>query len=169
MRCRIGQGLATDASAAPTRGSCTDCRDAVDLLASLAPEEFSFDIDHKASACVVAAPDDAFRILFNLMHNAVAVAQRRQKCLKSLVIRTEFGRSMTTMKLADDGPGLPLEIRGRLFGTPPRRRSSTRHGYGLAIARGLAERNCGMLSVATSHHGTTFTLQLPSFYAGQRA
>ena len=110
-------------------------RDAVDLLASFAPEEFSFDIDHKASACVVAAPDDAFRILFNLMHNAVAVAQRRQKCLKSLVIRTQFGRSMTTMKLADDGPGLPLEIRGRLFGTPPRRLSSTRHGYGLAIAK----------------------------------
>ena len=70
------------------------------------------------------------------------------------------------MKLADDGPGLPLEIRGRLFGTSPRRPSSTRHGYGLAIARELAERNGGMLSVATLHHGTTFTLQLPSFYAG---
>ena len=122
--------------------------DAADLLASLAPEEFSFGIDQKVSACVLADPDDAFRILFNLMHNAVAVAQRKQKCLKSLVIRTEFGRSMTTMKLADDGPGLPLEIRGRLFGTPPRRLSSTRHGYGLAIARELAERNGGMLSVA---------------------
>jgi hypothetical protein len=30
-------------------------RDAADLLASLAPEEFSFDIDHKASARVLAA------------------------------------------------------------------------------------------------------------------
>ena len=168
MRCRVGQWRATDASAAPTGVDLVQtARDTVDLLASFAPEEFSFDIDHKASACVVAAPNDAFRILFNLMHNAVAVAQRRQKSLKSLVIRTEFGRSMTTMKLADDGPGLPLEIRGRLFGTPPRRLSSTRHGYGLAIARELAERNGGMLSVATSHHGTTFTLQLPSFYAGQ--
>ena len=88
--------------------------DVADLLASLAPEEFSFDIDHKASACVLADPDDAFRILFNLMHNAVAVAQRRQNCLKSLVVRTEFERSMTTMKLADDGPGLPLDIRARL-------------------------------------------------------
>ena len=52
--------------------------DVAGLLASAAPEEFSFDIDHKESACVLADPDDAFRILFNLMHNAVAVAQRRQ-------------------------------------------------------------------------------------------
>ena len=114
--------------------------DAADLLTSLAPEDFLFDIDQKASACVLADPDDAFRILFNLMHNAVAVAQRRQNCLKSLVVRTEFERSMTTMKLADDGPGLPLDIRARLFGTRPRRLSSTRHGYGLAIAREFAER-----------------------------
>ena len=140
--------------------------DAADLIASLAPEEFSFDIDPKASACVLADPNDAFRILFNLMHNAVALAKRRQKCLKSLVVRTEFERSMTTMKLADDGPGLPLDIRARLFGTQPRRSFSTRHGYGLAIAREFAERNGGMLTVETSHHGTTFILKLPSFYAG---
>jgi signal transduction histidine kinase len=99
-------------------------REAADLLASLAPEEFSFGIDHKESACVLADPNDAFRILFNLMHNAVAVARRRQECLKSLVVRTEFERSMTTMKLADDGPGLPLDIRARLFGSHPRRLSS---------------------------------------------
>ena len=63
---------------------------------------------------------------------------------------------MTTMKLADDGPGLPLEIRTGLFGFQPRRLSSTRHGYGLAIAREFAERNGGTLAVETSHHGTTF-------------
>jgi signal transduction histidine kinase len=139
--------------------------DAADLLASLAPEEFSFDIDHKASARVLADPSDVFRILFNLMHNAVTVAKRRQKCLKSLVVRTEFERSMTTMKLADDGPGLPLDVRAQLFGTQPRRLSSTRHGHGLAIAREFAERNGGLLTVETSHHGTTFILKLPSFYA----
>jgi hypothetical protein len=44
-------------------------RDVADLLTSATPEEFSFDIDRKASACVLADPDDAFRILFNLMHN----------------------------------------------------------------------------------------------------
>jgi hypothetical protein len=48
------------------------------------------------------------------------------------------------------------------------RLSSTRHGHGLAIAMEFAERNGGILTVETSHHGTTFILKPPSFYAGQR-
>jgi signal transduction histidine kinase len=137
--------------------------DVADLLAPGAPRNFSFNIDCNKSACVLADPEDAFRILFNLMHNAVTVAQRRKGCLTSLAIRTQTEGSMVTMKVADDGPGLPLDIRVRLFGTQPRRLSSTRHGYGLAIARKLAERNGGTLSVDSSHQGTTFALKLPSF------
>jgi len=159
---------ALDGAARPVRESrrrCVDlmrsARDAADLLASTAPVNFSFDIG--TSACALADPDDVFRILFNLMHNAVTVAQRRKGCLESLAIRTEFERSMVTMKLADDGPGLPLDIRTALFGTRPRRFSSTRHGYGLAIARKLAERNGGTLTVQSSHQGTTFALKLPLF------
>jgi signal transduction histidine kinase len=136
--------------------------DVADLLAPGAPRNFSFNIDCNKSACVLADPEDAFRILFNLMHNAVTVAQRRKGCLKSLAIRTQTEGSMVTMKVADDGPGLPLDIRLRLFGAQPRRLSSTRHGYGLAIARKLAERNGGTLGVDSSHQGTTFALKLPS-------
>jgi len=161
---------AFDGAARPARQSrhrCVDllrnARDVADLLAAAAPKNFSFDIDSMTSACALANPDDVFRILFNLMHNAVTVAQRRKGCLESLAIRTEFERSMVTMKLADDGPGLPLDIRTALFGTRPRRFSSTRHGYGLAIARKLAERNGGTLTVESSHQGTTFALKLPLF------
>ena len=137
--------------------------DVADLLAPGAPLNFSFDIDCNKSACALADPEDAFRILFNLMHNAVTVAQRRKSSLRSLAIRTQTKGSMVTMKVADDGPGLPLDIRAGLFGTQPRHLSSTRHGYGLAIARKLAERNGGTLSVNSSHQGTTFALKLPSF------
>jgi signal transduction histidine kinase len=137
--------------------------DVADLLAPAAPLNFSFDIDCNKSDCVLADPEDAFRILFNLMHNAVTFAQRRKGCLKSLAIRMQTEGSMVTMKVADDGPGLPLDIRLRLFGAQPRRLSSTRHGYGLAIARKLAERNGGTLGVDSSHQGTTFALKLPSF------
>jgi len=161
---------ALDSAARPVRKSrhrCVDlmrnARDVANLLASAAPEKFLFDMDRSASACALADPDDVFRILFNLMYNVVTVARQRKGCLESLAIRTEFERSMVTMKLADDGPGLPLDIRGGSFGAWPRRFSSTRHGYGLAIARKLAERNGGTLTVESSHRGTTFVLKLPLF------
>jgi signal transduction histidine kinase len=143
--------------------------DVTDLLASAAPENLSFDIDRSASACALADPDDVFHILFNLMYNAVTVARRRKGCLETLAVRAEFERSMVSMKLADDGPGLPLDIRAGLFGTRPRRFSSTRHGYGLTIARKLAERNGGTLTVESSHQGTTFALKLPLFHARECA
>jgi len=37
------------------------------------------------------------------------------------------------------------------------------HGYGLAIARELSERNGGTLALAPSAKGTTFALKLPAF------
>jgi signal transduction histidine kinase len=47
-----------------------------DLLAPTAPKDFSSDIGQSGSVSVLAAPDDLFRILFNLMSNAVTVANR---------------------------------------------------------------------------------------------
>ena len=44
-----------------------------------------------------------------------------------------------------------------------RRLQAHGHGYGLAIARELAERNGGTLVLVPSTKGTTFALQLPAF------
>jgi signal transduction histidine kinase len=138
-------------------------RQVADLLAPTAPKDFSFDIEQSAATCVLADPDDLFRVLFNLMSNAVKVANREPGALKTVRVRVGTGDSLVSMQIADDGPGLPAGAREGLFARRVPPMAPPRHGYGLVIARELAERNGGTLTLAPSGKGTTFVLKLPVF------
>jgi len=130
-----------------------------ELLAPVAPAEFSVEIEPSGLVKVLADPNEVFRILFNLLSNAAAVARRtgRLRRVTACVMR---GESMVSMRLADDGPGLPPDVRATLFQPPAPGRPS---GHGLAIARALAERNGGTLTLAASRSGAAFVLTLPAF------
>ena len=138
-------------------------RQTADLLAANAPKGFCFDIGPSNAACALADPNDVFRILFNLMSNAVNVASRKANAIKAVTIRVGIEGATLTMQISDDGPGLPAGLRTCLFRTRSKQSSCTRHGYGLAIARELAERNGGTLTLAPSARGTTFELKLAAF------
>jgi signal transduction histidine kinase len=138
-------------------------RQCADLLAPNAPKGFSFQIESGGPASVLADPDEVFRILFNLLSNAVAVARRRPNVLTSVTVSIVTDAAMVTLSVADNGPGLPAGVRSRLFGPRTRRLQAPSHGYGLAIAREFAELNGGTLVLVPSSKGTTFALQLPAF------
>jgi two-component system C4-dicarboxylate transport sensor histidine kinase DctB len=97
------------------------------------------------------------------MSNAVVVANRKAGLLTSLALHVSREGSLVNVHLADNGPGLPVAVRRELFGVPWRRSAGPRHGYGLAIARDLAERNGGTLTLVSGGKGTTFALKLPAF------
>jgi signal transduction histidine kinase len=134
-------------------------RQVADLLAPTAPKDFSFDIEQTGAASALADPEDVFRILFNLMSNAVAVANCAGASLRTVKIRVENEDSSVLVKITDDGPGLPAGIRKQPFA----RQRGARHGYGLVIARELSERNGGTLALAPTPKGTAFVLRLPAF------
>jgi signal transduction histidine kinase len=131
------------------------------LLAPSAPKDFSFDIDRNSAGYVLADPDDVFRILFNLMSNAVTVAGREEGAMKLVKISVRTEGKVVTAQVSDDGPGLPACVRSRLFRS--NQPKSARHGFGLAIARELAERNGGTLTLAPAAKGVNFELKLAAF------
>jgi two-component system, OmpR family, sensor histidine kinase KdpD len=72
------------------------------------------------------------------------------------------------IRVIDQGPGVPDEVREQIF-QPFQRRGDTGGGLGLglAIARGFAEAMDGELTVEdTPGGGATFVFSLPRFAAG---
>lgn len=137
-------------------------REVADLLRPCAPKGFGFDIGRDGTGSVLADPDDVFRILINLMNNAVAVANRKPNTLTTIAVEVSSDGPILTIRIRDDGPGLPACVRGGLFTREPRRAKPSRHGHGLAIARELAERNGGTLALMPSAKGASFALVLPA-------
>jgi len=132
-------------------------RHVADLVAPLGPEGFVINVASTGPHIVLGDHTEVFRVLFNLMHNALAVARSGTK-LRRIDIAICGAGEITEIKIADDGSGLPPQVVARLFRGPAAAGSA--HGHGLAIARELMERNGGTLTCATSRKGTTFRLML---------
>ncbi len=130
-----------------------------ELLAPIAPEGFAIRVRAENATPALADAEQVLRILFNLLHNAVTLA-RRQRAITSVDITVERSDATVTVRIADNGPGLPAAIRKTLF--RPGASATGGSGVGLAIARELAERNGGVLELARSGKGTTFALELPA-------
>ena len=130
------------------------------LLRATAPQGLEIRVFGTGSFAVLANQQDAFRIVFNLLHNAIAVARKQPEGARmtNVTLLVERSGPMVTVRVVDDGPGLPQAVRASLF-----RRKTSRaggNGMGLAIAREFAERNGGVLRLAESARGTTFVLEL---------
>lgn len=111
-----------------------------------------------AEAVVVDADfDQVFRILLNLVRNALAAGATRIDVVGG---QTSEG---TVIDVTDDGPGVPDRVQAHLFAEKPASARNPRGaGLGLAIAWELASNHGGELVLAaTGETGTTFRLTLP--------
>lgn len=131
------------------------------LLRPATPEGFEIRVVGSGVFAALANPQDIFRILFNLVNNAITVARQGGR-MTSLTLQIERTATNVVVRIADDGPGLPKSVRANLFRVRSGRSPTAGHGLGLAIARELTERNGGVLELAESARGTTFVLQLPA-------
>ena len=112
---------------------------------------------------VVADPDRTIQVLVNLLSNAIKHAPTGSR----VEVRAGREGSMAAITVRDHGPGIPphkvdfiFEPFTQLDGSDTRRIAGT--GLGLTIARALAEKQGGVIRVASRQgEGATFTLTVP--------
>ena len=137
----------------------------VDLLA-LAAEECALvgaELDARGEAAgltVLGVPKLLRRLLRNLLDNA----RRHASSKVSLQMRCEAAELV--LQVCDDGPGVPANLRERIFEPFYRLPGATERdggvGLGLALVRSIAQRHGGTVSCeAAPAGGAVFVLRLP--------
>ena len=98
--------------------------------------------------------------LVNLITNAADAV--RHAVRPKIVIRLGVDGENATIRIEDNGPGIPSKVRTRLFDAFVTSKGSAGTGLGLYLARTFVEAQSGRLSVEkTGENGTTFLITLP--------
>jgi two-component system, NtrC family, sensor kinase len=134
-----------------------------DLMAVRAGEKsvgLKFDYHDKTPA-VDCDPTSIYRAVLNLMTNAIDAADSKTGQVV-LSARPSESFEMMTISVADNGSGIPPEMRGKLFETFCSTKASKGTGLGLAVTKKIIDEHHGTISIETSPEtGTTFTIELP--------
>jgi len=118
------------------------------------------EIEAGAVACVV--PGEIRQVVANLITNAIDASSSHGE------IRVEAGTlgGKVSVRVSDKGTGITEENLSHLFEAFFTTKKDLGTGLGLWVSRGLIEKHSGTLTVETStdpsHHGTTFTILIPS-------
>ncbi|SDF50956.1 HAMP domain-containing sensor histidine kinase [Thalassobaculum litoreum] len=114
---------------------------------------------------VPCKPGEINQVVLNLISNAVdAIDEARAPgTVGTITIRTLVDGDMAEIQVQDDGPGMPPEVRARIFDmfytTKPTGKGT---GQGLAIVAAILAGHKGRILVdSTPGEGTTFRVRLP--------
>jgi len=141
-------------------------REAAGEAAPLA-ERHELEVDAAESVVVEGSADDLHRLALNLIQNAlVHTPAGTRVCVR---LRAEDG---ALLEVEDDGPGIPAELRHRLFERFVRGLGDTGggSGLGLAIVRAVAETHGGSVEFGERDGGgARFVVRLPPARAREAA
>lgn len=104
---------------------------------------------------VDADPVELEQVVFNLVRNALDASDRAQ-----VTIRTDVSGELAILDVTDNGPGVPDEIRSRIF-EPFVTGKPDGTGLGLALCQRLVEGMGGDIVLLPDAAKTTFRLSLP--------
>ena len=112
-----------------------------------------------APVALRADPVEMEQVAFNLLRNAMEATQGMGSAARIRVtLRHDAGNAL--LEVADNGPGVPPDLRARLF-TPFTTTRADGTGLGLALSQRLVERAGGEIVLADSREGASFRVSLP--------
>jgi two-component system nitrogen regulation sensor histidine kinase NtrY len=123
----------------------------VEFLVELDPHVPDFKFD----------PDQMNRVLVNLLDNAVAAVILEQD--KKIFVSTKYEEDLRILRLtiADNGPGIPQNLRSRVF-EPYFSTKEGGTGLGLAIVKRIVEDHSGFIRAFSNEpRGAKFVIELP--------
>jgi signal transduction histidine kinase len=141
-------------------------RAAIDLVAySLGGDNIGVELDFAEPIPEVSAdPQQLERVVINLLSNAHH-ALRSRPIPRTVTLRTtvDAARGVVQLHVADNGGGIPPEIRSRIFDpfftTKPIGEGT---GLGLSLCHGIIAAHNGTIAVnSETDYGTTFVITLP--------
>ena len=105
-------------------------------------------------------PEQLRRVVINLVDNAIEAMDRQGRI--DISTGADPANSVVRIVVADDGPGIPLAERDKLF-LPYYSTKQRGSGLGLAIVRRIIAEHGGSIEVGdNAPRGTRFTIELPS-------
>jgi signal transduction histidine kinase len=140
-------------------------REVADLLRpQLQKETIALTLEESEDAWVRADTQQIKQVLINLIRNSADSIERNGMIVLRLHHEAGFARrggSAVVVEVADNGKGIPPEVRKRLF-DPFFTTKEGGTGLGLPIAARIVERHGGELRYQTElRRGTTFSIVLP--------
>ncbi len=116
---------------------------------------------------VFCDPDQMTQVLANLLLNAQQALEGEPQP-RPVRINAAADGEMVAIEVADNGPGIPVDLRSRVFDpfftTKP---AGAGTGIGLAVSRGIVEAHGGSLTLAATDRGACFVLRLPQNDPGE--
>ncbi len=112
---------------------------------------------------LVADRDHMFRVLFNLIKNAVdAVSEGGAQSNAPLVeVSAAAEGGLAVLRVRDNGPGVSEALKSNLFKAFQTSNKSQGSGLGLAISAELIEANGGSIGLEDGRPGAIFVVRLP--------
>ncbi|MDP2957827.1 MAG: ATP-binding protein [Longimicrobiales bacterium] len=174
----VVRGVLSLARTAPTRSQPCSVHASLDgALQVLRPQleagGVGVELDYRAAPDTVEGDDERLRGAFlNLFLNAVeAMPSGGHLRVSTDVVEPSSGPEVIRVRIADDGPGVPSELRERIF-EPFFSTKEGGTGFGLALAQQTVEEHAGRLTLDDSHPGeagAVFVVELPLAAAGAHA
>jgi two-component system, OmpR family, sensor kinase len=155
-----------DAGRIGARTRCDLAEVAGNAAAEVAPTigERELRIESRMSLQVDGNPDELHRVVVNLLDNAV----RHTPPGSTIELRLHASGNDAVLEVADDGPGVPPDLRERIFDRfvrgegPADTAARTGSGLGLAIVKAVATSHGGRAEVTESERGgALFRVRLP--------